>query len=44
MTKLVHSDPSESVTDNVIKDARELFKNVSANCVRAGVNIYPDYF
>ena len=41
---LVHSDPSESVTDNVIKDARELFKEVPANCVRAAVKIFPDYF
>jgi hypothetical protein len=42
--KLVHSDPSASVTDNIIKDARDVLKKVSFNCVWAAAKIYPDHF
>lgn len=42
--KLVHSEPNAYITDNDVKDARKLFKEVPENCVWTGTKVYSDFF
>ena len=42
--ELVHSNHSASVTDNDIKDARELLLKILSNCIDAASKIYPAHF